>query len=132
LATVEIAIPPRSVYVGVVRLALSSLARATGLDEERVDDLKIAASEALTNAVLANERAASQEPVTISWFEDENRIELEVSDRGAALPVSSPEDTDTVTVRASLSRALLESLVDECEIGPRDGGGTRTFLAVKL
>ena len=61
MALVQLEIPPRSPYVGVVRLALSSLARAAGLDEEKVDDIKIAVSEACANAVLNNEEANSDE-----------------------------------------------------------------------
>ena len=51
----EIQIPPRPEYVGVLRLALGSLARTVGMDEESIDDLRIAISEACTNAVIAQE-----------------------------------------------------------------------------
>ena len=122
---VEIEIPSRSVYVGVVRLALASLARSAGLSEEVVDDLKIAVSEACANAVLSNEDAGSDASVSVTWTEEPERLSVEVGDRGAVYDESSAEAVDSqgFSTRALMSFALLRSLVEESEMGPRDGGG---------
>ena len=131
---VELEIPPRSPYVGVVRLAVSSLARTAGLDEERVDDLKIAVSEACANAVINNEEVGSDEPVAITWNDDPQQLHVEVGDRGRALSLPGPEDVDTqgFSTRAVMSVALLRSLVDGCEFVARDGGGMTTRLTINL
>lgn len=117
--------------MGVVRLALASLARNAGLEEETVDDLKIAISEACTNAVEANE--ASDEPVQISWDADEARVQIEVEDRRPAVE-SSPSGVDTqgFSTRHTMSLALLETLADEFELSPRAGGGLSTRLVFQL
>ncbi|MGH2807359.1 MAG: ATP-binding protein [Actinomycetota bacterium] len=130
MPVVEIAIPPRSPYVGVVRLAVSSLARTAGLDEEKVDDIRIAVSEACTNAVLAHEESGSHDPVAITWSDVAERIEIDV-DQAVATP-DDPATTDSAgfSTRSVLSGSLLESLVDECTFTPRPGGGTRTHLVV--
>src|ERR687893_413982 len=122
---VEIEIPSRSVYVGVVRLALASLARSAGLSEEVVDDLKIAVSEACANAVISNEDAGSDAPVSVTWTEEPERLSVEVGDRGAVYDESSAEAVDSqgFSTRALMSFALLRSLVEESEMGPRAGGG---------
>jgi serine/threonine-protein kinase RsbW len=129
MAVVELEIPARSAYVGVVRLALAALARNAGMDEEAVDDLRIAVSEACTNAVLSTEQAAPDEPVTVTWREEPDRVAIEVADRGS---VYDPEGAgeNTQGIRMSLSISLLRSLVDECEIEPRPDGGMRTTLLV--
>jgi serine/threonine-protein kinase RsbW len=130
MAVVELEIPARSAYVGVVRLALAALARNAGMDEEAVDDLRIAVSEACTNAVLSTEQAAPDEPVAVTWREEPGRVVVEVGDRG---PVYDPEaagEQDTQGIRMSLSVSLLRSLVDECEIEPRPDGGMVTRLVV--
>ena len=131
---VELSIPPRSPYVGVVRLALSSLARAAGLDEERVDDLKIAVSEACANAVINNEDAGSDEPVAVTWSQDDSVVRIEVSDRGDAADVSVGDEVDTqgFSTRAVMSVALLRSLVDSCAFEGRAGGGMTTRLQINL
>lgn len=132
MVSVDLEIPARSPYVGVVRLALSSLARTAGLDEEALDDLKIAVSEACANAVLASEEAGSSDSITIRWTEEADRLIVEISD-----PVSSPDDQGTVATdtggfssRLAMSGALLETLVDSCEIQPLPDGGIKTRLVV--
>jgi serine/threonine-protein kinase RsbW len=133
VSAVELEIPARSAYVGVVRLALSSLARSADLDEDTVDDLKMAVSEACANAVLSNEQSGKNEPVQITWSEEPRRVVIEVGDRGdlyqgGATPDSW--DSGRISARVTMSVALLSSLVDECEFIPRSGGGTRARLVV--
>ena len=131
MATVELEIPPRSVYVGVVRLAVASLARAAGLDEEAVYDLKIAVSEACANAVLGLESSDGDDPITITFTDDDSALELEIADRAPTPDVTAaPEDSQGFDTRATMSLALLSTLVDDCRISPRSGGGTITRLSV--
>ncbi|MFN2489059.1 MAG: ATP-binding protein [Actinomycetota bacterium] len=133
MALVELEIPSRSVYVGVVRLALSSLARGAGLDEETVDDLKIAVSEACANAVLSNEDAGSDAPVTVKWTEEGPDFVIEIGDRGAVYdPEAGAESLDSqgFSSRSVMSYALLQSLVENCRLSPRPGGGMCARLSV--
>ena len=128
---VQLEIPPRSPYVGVVRLTMSALARSAGIDEEKVDDLKIAVSEACANAVLSNDEAGSSEPVEITWDQDDTSIRIAVSDRGPTMSAEgSPDAVDTqgFSTRAVMSIALLKSLLDGYEFHPRDGGGMTARL----
>jgi serine/threonine-protein kinase RsbW len=128
---VELAIPPRSVYVGVARLAIAALAREAGFDEEGVDDLKTAVSEACTNAVLSSEEAATNEPVVVTWIEDADRVVIEVCDRGSkydATQIEGALDSQGFSLRLALSMSLLRSLADEMAFEPRDGGGMRVRL----
>ena len=126
MAAIEIAIPPRSVYVGVIRLAVASLARSAGLDEDKVDDLRIAVTEACTSAVLAHEDAGSAESVVMKWTEEDSRLVIDVE--GKAQPgESATEDSHGFSTRSVLSQALLESLVDETELSTT-ADGTRNRL----
>ncbi len=132
MPVVEIDIPPRSPYVGVVRLAISSLARATGLGEEAVDDLKIAVSEACANAVLAHEESAVTDSVRITWSDGADRIEVDVDQAVPTDATARAEDSQGFSSRLVLSGALLDSLVDEVRYSERPEGGTRTHLVVAL
>ncbi|MEA2498714.1 MAG: serine/threonine-protein kinase RsbW [Actinomycetota bacterium] len=127
MAMVELSIPPRSAYVGVVRLAVSSLARKAGLDEEVVDDLKIAVSEACTNAV---EDTPGDDPISIRWMEEDDRVTIEIADRRPSSNAEDPLDTQGFSTRLTMSLALLESLVDSFELTAREGGGYCTRLVV--
>ena len=116
----------------MVRLALASLARSAGLDEEGVDDLKIAVSEACANAVLAQEESGSEDPVKVSWTDQGQRVVVEVGDRGRSQQEPDAAfDSQGFSSRAVLSGALLQSLADEVEYLPRDGGGTQTRITFK-
>ena len=130
MSTVEIEIPSRSAYVRVVRLALTSLARAAGLEEETVDDLKIAVSEACANAVIANEQAGSDEGVRVVWSEEDERIVVDIADRRSGPEPASLADSQGFDTRLVMSEALLDTLVDGMEVIPRDGGGATTRLTV--
>jgi anti-sigma regulatory factor (Ser/Thr protein kinase) len=130
---VELEIPPRSAYVGVVRLTLSSLARTSGMDEDGVEELKMAVSEACANAVLANEEAGSDEPVTIRYTADSEAVTVLVQDRGDAADPDAHDmfDSQGFSSRVAMSLRLLNSLVDECDFIPRVGGGMTTQLVVR-
>ena len=130
MAVVEIEIPPRAPFVGVVRLALASLARSAGLDEERVGDMKIAVSEACANAVLAHEELALDDPISVRWEDTDSHVIVEIGDRGT-VPSNGAGDVDTqgIATRQVMSLALLKSLVASCEFGDRPGGGSLTRLS---
>jgi anti-sigma regulatory factor (Ser/Thr protein kinase) len=101
------------------------------MEEEQVDDLKIAVSEACANAVMANEEAGVEDPVTIVWTDEPDCFTIEVSDRGSSDRLAvSPFDSQDLSSRLSMSIALLQSLVDGCEFLPREGGGMSTRLLV--
>ncbi len=126
MSAIEIAIPPRSVYVAVVRLTVTSLARSAGLDEDRVDDLRIAVTEACTSTVLAHEEAGNSAPVVVKWAEEADRFVIDVE--GRVQPVEhDAEDSHGFSTRHVLSHALLESLVDDTELST-SGDGTRSRL----
>ena len=130
MARVEIEIPARSPYVGVVRLAITSLGRTAGLDEEAIDDLKIAVSEACANAVLAHEEAGVADPVAVRWSDEADRVVVDVDHGTPLTEEEETEDSHGFSSRLVLSTALLESLVDECEFSSVDGG-TRTHLVMR-
>ena len=130
MAAIEIAIPPRSVYVGVVRLTVTSLARNAGLDEDRVDDLRIAVTEACTSAVLAHEEAGNSEPVVVKWSEEADRFVIDVE--GRVEPIEDAlEDSHGFSTRQVLSHALLESLVDDTELTTFSGGTRARLILAK-
>jgi serine/threonine-protein kinase RsbW len=130
VATVELEIPSRSVYVGVVRLAVATLARESGLDEERVDDLRIAVSEACANALSPGEDAP---PIQVTWTEEADYLAVEIQDDASNFydPVNPAITGETADDRLSLSIELLKSLVDQCDIETSEGGRTRTRLVVQ-
>lgn len=112
---------------------MGSLARSSGLDEERVDDIRIAVSEACTNAVFTNEEADGDDPVSVSWVPHPDRIEVEVRDRGGSSD-APPDvlDSQGFSSRLVMSTALLQELADELQVQTPADGGTVVRLVFRM
>ncbi len=133
---VELEIPARPEYIGLVRLVVSSLASVRReLADERIDDLKLAVSEACTNAIEAHDALASYERVIVRWDEADDRLEVQVDDRGEGFdPDSLPEhppvtDPDRLNFERGLGIPLIRTLVDEVEFS-NSGVGTSVRLVM--
>ncbi len=128
-AVIELEIPARAEYVGLARLVISSLASARrALAEDRIDDLKLAVSEACTNAIEAHDAAGSSERVLVRCKAGSDTLEVCVEDRGhgfdpAKLPDHPPvTDPDRLKFERGLGIPLIKALVDEVEFSPTDEG----------
>jgi serine/threonine-protein kinase RsbW len=64
---VELRLPPDVRYVGLARLILTSSARQAGMADERIEDLRIAVSEATANAMAAHAAADDDRPVVLTF-----------------------------------------------------------------
>jgi serine/threonine-protein kinase RsbW len=125
---IEIRIPPRPEFVGVVRHVMGAVARLGQHSPEFVENAKLAGSEGVTNAVALSGQAGTGDPVEVRATLAEDRLHIEVSDRGEgakdqALDLSGPADTPATGFESGLSLPLLEGLVDELTIEVREGGG---------
>ncbi|HET7488299.1 MAG TPA: ATP-binding protein [Acidimicrobiales bacterium] len=126
---IELEIPARAEYVGLARLVVSSLATARrALADERIDDLKLAVSEACTNAIEAHAGAERQERVTVRWSEGDDRLLVQIDDRGPGFdPGQLPEhppvtDPERLNFERGLGIPLIRTLVDEVDFNPSDSG----------
>ena len=125
---VEIEIPPRPEYVGVVRHLMGAVARLGQHSPEFVENAKLAGSEACANAVMLTGRAGAHERIEVGAMLDEDRLEIVVTDRGESVRApqdlaSGPTDTPVTGFESGLSVPLLEGLVDGLTIEDRDDGG---------
>jgi anti-sigma regulatory factor (Ser/Thr protein kinase) len=112
--------------VGQARNALSAFAREAGADEEQLETIRLAASEAVTNAVMHayRDRAAGQVQVSASYLE--NELWLFVADAGSGMRPRSGSPG------LGLGLALIAQLADEFQILSRGSGGTELRLRFKL
>ena len=72
---VQLEIPAGAEFVALARLVVSAMASAeTQLSDDRVDDLKIAVSEACTNAIEAHDALETEERVLVECRADHNTL----------------------------------------------------------
>jgi serine/threonine-protein kinase RsbW len=118
----ELEIPARPEYIAIARLVVASLATSRrDLPDERIDDLKLAVSEACTNAIEAHGASDTDEHVRIQVRDDEAQFEVSVDDRGSgfdleAIPTHPPvTDPERLNFERGLGIPLIRSLVDDVE-----------------
>lgn len=141
-ADVQISIPPKPEFVGLARHVVGATARMGGLSPASVDNAKLAASEAATNAVTVTARAGSNEAVEVSAELEGDRVHVVVGHRVAeveargddlrSLDESDDQDPDSLdfSFERGLSLPLIQGLVDELEVSPRDDGGTSIRMTI--
>jgi len=72
---VQLEIPAGAEYVALARLVVSAMAAGeTQLSDDRIDDLKIAVSEACTNAIEAHDALETEERVVVECSADESHL----------------------------------------------------------
>lgn len=137
VAVVELEFPARSAYLSLVRLivdaAVGSL--APGLGAARLDDLKIAVTEACSNAIEAHESLWNEGPVLVRCTVEDVDVQVDVIDRGSGFDpddvAALPAVTDPRRLRheSGLGIALMRTLADEVTFIPSTDG-TRVSIVV--
>ncbi len=133
---VELELPPRPDVVAVARLVVGAVAAAEPqFDEERSADLRLAVSEACTNAIEAQLASSSSgsdptAPIMVRCQVDAGRIQLTVQDHaggfdpgglGSHPPVTDPARLDH---EGGLGIPLLRLLADDLQFVESAGGTT--------
>lgn len=122
-------VPAKSDYVALVRVVLAA---AAAIDpdsrDDRVDDLRVAVSEAVTNAVEAHRVAGTDSHVEVRCLTKGHNVEVTVRDRGPgfdpdAVPVvPDAESADRLFFEHGLGIPLMRRLVDKTDIETGDEG----------
>jgi serine/threonine-protein kinase RsbW len=125
----ELEIPGRPEFVALVRLVVSSVASTRRvLAEDRIDDVKLAVSEACTNAIEAHGAVATDDHVVVRLIEGDDRLEVLIDDRGQGFdPATLPEhppvtDPERLNFERGLGIPLIRTLVDEVDFDSGDEG----------
>jgi len=131
----EIEIPPAFEHLAMVRSVLSSALEAEPvLKEERLQDLRLAVSEATTNAIESHNRAGSDAPVGVRITVAAKKVTVRVSDHGGGFdpsklkkhpPVTDPERLE---YERGLGVTLMRRLTDDCTISATKTGTTVTLV----
>jgi serine/threonine-protein kinase RsbW len=119
---VELEVPARAEFVALARMVVANVASTRrDLPPERVDDLRLAVSEACTNAIEAHRAAAVGDPVLVRVWEDDERLDVSVEDHGNGfdpntLPTHPPvTDPYRLNFERGLGIPLMRRLVDHVE-----------------
>ena len=129
---VRLVIPAKAEYIALVRLALSGLARAHEFSEETLADLKLAVTEACSNAVRHAYDAGGEGPVEVVYEAAHDRLVVEVADSGGGFdPAGRGVGGASELNEGGLGIAIIREIADELEIGGGPGGKGSKLRFVK-
>ncbi|GAC1546491.1 MAG: ATP-binding protein [Herpetosiphon sp.] len=134
---VHITIPSDPVYERVVRASAQEMASTLGFDPERIEDLKLAVSEAVNNAIDHGNGRQSQLPVEITFSVTDHHLEVRVLDHGTGVEhidwsrrVIDEEHLDSAMLRG-FGLYLISSLVDQCAVESSERGTEMTLRIIR-
>lgn len=129
---VEMKVPAKPEYVGVIRLSLSGIANRMGFTYEVIEDLKVAISEAVTN-VVSHAYKDHEGEVSLGFGIYDDRLEVMVSDRGQSFSIEEvrenigpfnerEQDAPIAELReGGFGLLLINALMDKVEINNEYG-----------
>lgn len=128
LPDIEISLPARPESVSVARQAVSGLADALGWNGQFLADLKIAVSEACTNAVVHAYPEGEPGNVIIRAWLDSTHLRLSVSDEGSGINPKLSEGAAGLGLGLPLMAALSEEV--SVKSGPEGPTVVRLTFAI--
>lgn len=126
-------IPSIPVFERVVRASAREVGEAIGLTPERIEDLKLAVSEAVTNAIEHGNRSQPGKLVEVTFVCDTDKLEVRIRDEGGGVDQLdfSPRVVEEVNLDSGMHRGfgmyLISELVDDIEVNSSTQGTTLTL-----
>jgi anti-sigma regulatory factor (Ser/Thr protein kinase) len=115
----ELSLAPRPELVRTARLVAGAAARRAGVDDELIDDVRLAVGVAAARAVLRQGAEAHEGPVRLSFAHEDDQFVVRVRD--TAGPPAAPDDDP-------LDLAMVEALAPRSSVSAA-GGGSEVLLA---
>lgn len=119
---VNICLPAKPEYVGVIRLTISAIANRMGFDIEEIEDIKVCVSEACTNSI----KHSKSENFDIKVVVGTQEMIIEILDEGQGFDVEKLQnpDLDQPKEEGGLGIFIIKSLMDEVDINSTVGQGS--------
>ena len=132
--TITLTFAAKPEYLVLARLALSGIGTAERIGSEDVADLKLAVTEACTNAIEhAYGDEGGQQEIVVSFTIAARELTVEVADRGMGFDVEEIRDFegDPTETERGMGLALIASLTDRLDVSS-NGSGSRVRFSKRL
>lgn len=126
-------IPSNPVFERVVRASADEVGQAIGLAPERIEDLKLAVSEAVNNAIDHGNQRQPAKLVEVTFVLDPDKLEVHIRDEGPGVERVdfSRRVVEDHNLESGMHRGfgmyLISALVDDCEVSSSHQGTTLTL-----
>lgn len=130
--SIKLTLPTKPEYVSLARLTIASVANNMGFSIEDVEDLKVAVSEACTNAL--NHSVSPERTYDLTYIIGEKQLVFTVTDMGVgfepelvAMPGNNGEK-----ICDGFGLFIIKTLMDTVEITSERGAGTSITMVKNL
>ena len=128
-------IPSNPIFERIVRASADELGQAIGLPPERVEDLKLAVSEAVNNAIDHGNRREAAKLVEVIFALDPDKLEVRIRDEGEGTDTDRVDFSRKIVEEQNLDSGmhrgfgmyLISALVDDYEISSSQHGTVMTL-----
>jgi serine/threonine-protein kinase RsbW len=126
-------IPSNPIFERVVRASADEVGQAIGLAADRIEDLKLAVSEAVNNAIEHGNRREAAKLVEVVFALDSEKLEVRIRDEGEGTESIdfSRRVVEEQNLESGMHRGfgmyLISALVDDCEVSSSRQGTTLTL-----
>ena len=100
MPTVEVSFTALPSHVRTARLIALAVARRAGVDEQLLDEVRLAVGEACSRAVNVHQGTGVDEPIVMSLTDEQDRFSVEVTDRGPLEATAASADLDDLDPQA--------------------------------
>ena len=119
--TIKMEISANPDFVSIIRLTTSGIANKIGFSIDDIEDMKVAVSEACTNAI----KHCDDKSVSITYTILENGLDIEIKDNGKGYDVESIATPDLTQPKENgLGLFIIQTLMDDVKIESKDNQGT--------
>ncbi|MBO3444581.1 ATP-binding protein [Clostridium sp. CCUG 7971] len=108
-------------YVGIIRLTTSGIANKIGFSIDDIEDMKVAVSEACTNAI----KHSNDNVFNITFSILENGLTIEIQDNGKGYDIENAVQPDLENPKENgLGLFIIQTLMDDVSIESKENQGT--------
>ncbi|MBF7096421.1 ATP-binding protein [Alkalibacter mobilis] len=121
---ISLTLPGVPEFVSVARLTLSGIANRMGFNVDAIEDLKVAVSEACTNA-MKHGCKIPKDSYNVDYFVSDKELIIDVRDKGEGFAVSDVETPDLENPKENgLGLYIIRTLMDQVEVKSTGDRGT--------
>lgn len=119
--TIKMEITSNPEYVGIIRLTTSGIANKIGFSIDDIEDMKVAVSEACTNAI----KHSNDNVFNITFSILENGLTIEIQDNGKGYDIENALQPDLENPKENgLGLFIIQTLMDDVSIESKENQGT--------
>ncbi len=134
---VTLSIPSDPAFERVVRASTAELGDTFGFEPDRIEDLKLAVSEAVNNAIDHGSKRQAHMPIDVSFSVNGEHLEVRVTDHGTGVDridwsrrVVEEDNLDAGMLRG-FGMYLISALVDQYEVTSSAEGTVMTLRLLR-